>query len=59
MHVMVVSPNDLGTTEAACWWNFQQAAPQGSAPFMSPTFAQAVDRAKDNVRVAVVEDGDK
>ena len=56
MRVTVVRPGDLGAGEAALWRSFQHAAPGALNPFMSLTYAQAVDRFRANARVAVVED---
>jgi CelD/BcsL family acetyltransferase involved in cellulose biosynthesis len=57
MRVTVVRPGDLGPSEADLWAKFQASSPVMSSPFMSLTFAQAVDRFRPAARVAVVEDG--
>jgi CelD/BcsL family acetyltransferase involved in cellulose biosynthesis len=56
MRVTVTRPGDLGAGEATLWRSFQQSTPGGLNPFMSLTFAQAVDRFRPSARVAVVED---
>ncbi len=57
MRVSVVRPADLGPSEAASWAKLQHQSPVTLSPFLSLTFAQAVGRARQNARVAVVEDG--
>jgi CelD/BcsL family acetyltransferase involved in cellulose biosynthesis len=56
VRVTVVRPGDLGPEEARLWSAFQQASPVMSNPFLSLTFARAVDRFRPTARVAVVED---
>jgi CelD/BcsL family acetyltransferase involved in cellulose biosynthesis len=57
MRVTVVRPGDVGTAETELWWKFQHSTPEGLNPFLSLTFAQAVDLSRVGARVAVVEDG--
>jgi CelD/BcsL family acetyltransferase involved in cellulose biosynthesis len=57
MRVTVVRPGDLGPSEADRWAALQHAPPVTLSPFLSLTFAQAVDRHRPGARVAVVEDG--
>jgi CelD/BcsL family acetyltransferase involved in cellulose biosynthesis len=56
MRVTVVRPADLGPGEAAQWAKFRQAPPATLSPYLSLTFAQAVDRHRPGARVAVIED---
>lgn len=55
MRVTLVRPGDLGSEEASLWARFQKSSPELQSPFLSLTFAQAVDRHRPNARVAVVE----
>jgi CelD/BcsL family acetyltransferase involved in cellulose biosynthesis len=55
MRVTVVRPGDLGPSEADLWARFQASSPMTLNPFLSLTFAQVVDRARPNARVAVVD----
>jgi len=52
----VVRPGDLGTAERARWRELQKADPALDNPFLSLEFALAMDRLRDYVRVAVIED---
>jgi CelD/BcsL family acetyltransferase involved in cellulose biosynthesis len=54
--VRVVRPSDLGTHELDAWRAFQRDDVTLASPFLSPEFARAVDTARDDARVAVVED---
>ncbi len=56
MRVTVLRPSELGPGEADLWQKFQHQSPVMLSPFLSLTFAQAVGRARQNARVAVVED---
>jgi CelD/BcsL family acetyltransferase involved in cellulose biosynthesis len=55
VQVSVVAPADLGPVELSAWRELQSTSQLGS-PFLSPTFAQAVGRARDDARVTVVSD---
>lgn len=55
MQVTVVRPTELGSSEARLWSTFQQSSQLTTSPYLSLTFAQAVDRVRSNARVAVVE----
>lgn len=57
MHVTVCRPGELGAAEVARWTELQAADPDVRHPFLSAAFARAADRARPDVRVAVVEDG--
>ncbi|HEY3941251.1 MAG TPA: GNAT family N-acetyltransferase [Acidimicrobiales bacterium] len=58
MQVSVVRPGDLGPVEVSAWRELQQGQVALSSPFLSPDFALAVGRARDDARVAVVEDAE-
>jgi CelD/BcsL family acetyltransferase involved in cellulose biosynthesis len=53
-----VRPAELGRAELGAWRAFQRDDPALASPFLTPEFALAVDRARDDARVAVVEDAD-
>ena len=57
MRVKVARPGELGPGEAEVWAKCQRATAAGHTPFLSLTFARAVDAARPSARVAVVEDG--
>lgn len=57
MRVTVVSPGDLGPSEASLWAAFQRSSPAMMNPFLSLTFARVVGRCRPGARVAVVEAG--
>lgn len=59
MNISVVRPGDLGDAERARWRELQKADPSLDNPFLSIEFALAMDRLRDYVRVAVIEDGGK
>lgn len=56
MQVRVVRPGDLGDAELAIWRTFQRNDPTLASPFLTPEFALAVDGARDDARVGVVEE---
>ena len=56
MHVTVVRPSELGPSERQLWDSFGQESLFGS-PYLSWEFAQAVGQARDDARVAVVDEG--
>ncbi len=58
MQVSVVPPGELGPLEVSAWRALQQDQAALSSPFLSPDFALAVGRARDDARVAVVEDSE-
>jgi CelD/BcsL family acetyltransferase involved in cellulose biosynthesis len=55
--VEVHRPTELDTEVLDCWRRFQADNPVVASPFLSPEFACAADRARPDVRVAVVSDG--
>jgi CelD/BcsL family acetyltransferase involved in cellulose biosynthesis len=52
----VLRPGELGQTEHAAWRAFQRGDRSLASPFLTPEFATAVDAARDDARVALVED---
>ena len=54
MQVHVVRPSDLGAAERAAW-RVRQHHDELASPFLAPEFALAVDGARDDARVAVIE----
>jgi CelD/BcsL family acetyltransferase involved in cellulose biosynthesis len=56
VHTRVLRPGDLGPAERDTWDAFLRADPSLASPFLTPEFALAVDGARDDARVAVVED---
>ncbi|GAA1300429.1 hypothetical protein Psi02_21180 [Planotetraspora silvatica] len=54
MNITVVRPGELGDAEIAAWRALQRADLLLDNPFLSPDFALAVDRYRDNVHVAVI-----
>src|SRR5207249_5712051 len=50
-------PAELGETEVDVWRAFQRGDDALASPFLAPEFAFAVGAARDDSRVAVVEDG--
>jgi CelD/BcsL family acetyltransferase involved in cellulose biosynthesis len=56
MKASVVRPGELGEPELARWRELQAAAPQLRNPFLAPGYALALDRLRDDVRVAVLTD---
>lgn len=56
MRIAAVHPRDLGETEWRSWRSFQRQDPRLDNPFLSPEFTMAVARARESVRVAVLED---
>lgn len=59
MNITVVRPGDLGEPERFRWRELQKADPSLDNPFLSVEFAVAMDRLRDYVRVAVIQDGGK
>jgi CelD/BcsL family acetyltransferase involved in cellulose biosynthesis len=57
MRISVVHPMELGETEWASWRGFQRQDADLANPFLAPEFTMAVARARESVRVAVLEDG--
>ncbi|WP_327090114.1 GNAT family N-acetyltransferase [Nonomuraea sp. NBC_01738] len=53
----MVRPGDLGESERSRWRELQKADPTLDNPFLSVEFALAMDRLRDYVRVAVIQDG--
>lgn len=56
MKVRVIRPDELGPAEVDAWRAIQVSAGLDN-PFLSPEFAQAVGRHRDDARVAVIDDG--
>jgi CelD/BcsL family acetyltransferase involved in cellulose biosynthesis len=56
MKASVVRPRELGPAELARWRELQAAAPHLRSPFLAPGYALALDRLRDDVRVAVLTD---
>jgi len=52
----VTRPGELGPGELARWHALQQASAHLDSPFLAPGYALAVDRVRDDVRLAVLED---
>ncbi|MBW8484459.1 GNAT family N-acetyltransferase [Actinomadura parmotrematis] len=57
MRISIVPPADLGAAEIARWRALQATARDLGNPFLAPEFTLGVGRFRDDVRVAVVEDG--
>ena len=57
MKVTSVSPRELGPSEISAWRRLQAGSSWLSSPYLAPEFAQAVGHARDDARVAVIEDG--
>jgi CelD/BcsL family acetyltransferase involved in cellulose biosynthesis len=57
--INVIRPGELGTAERARWRELQKADASLDNPFLSVEFAVAMDRLRDYVRVAVIEDGNR
>jgi CelD/BcsL family acetyltransferase involved in cellulose biosynthesis len=55
LQVSVITPSDLGPREIELWIQFQQRSHLTLNPFLSPTFARVVGRARDAARVAIIE----
>jgi CelD/BcsL family acetyltransferase involved in cellulose biosynthesis len=56
MRIDVVRPSELGPDELAHWRRIQHSHPDLASPFLSPSFAVAVERARGAARVAVLSD---
>ena len=56
MQTRVLRPGELGHAERDTWDAFLRGDPSLASPFLTPEFASAVDLARDDVRVAIVED---
>src|SRR5580692_9903645 len=57
MNVEVIHPNELGPSDLELWRRFQTEDARLASPFLAPEFAQAVGRARQDARVAVIGDG--
>lgn len=53
----MVRPGELGPGDLVAWRAMQRSNPELAHPFLSPGFAQAAGRARDDARVAVLEEG--
>ncbi|MQY03190.1 GNAT family N-acetyltransferase [Actinomadura macrotermitis] len=56
MKITVTRPRDLGEAEIKRWRDLQLTGRDLGNPFLAPEFALGVDRFREGVRVAVVED---
>jgi CelD/BcsL family acetyltransferase involved in cellulose biosynthesis len=56
MNVTVVRPRDLGQPEIAAWRDMQRQNVEFDNAFLSPGFAVAVDRARSDARVAIIQE---
>lgn len=56
MKIDVARPSDLGEHELTCWRRIQRSHPGLTSPFLSPSFALAVERTRGSTRVAVISD---
>jgi CelD/BcsL family acetyltransferase involved in cellulose biosynthesis len=56
VHTRVLRPGDLGPAEREIWDAFLRADLSLASPFLTHEFALAVDGARDDARVAIVED---
>lgn len=54
--IVVLRPGQLTADQVAAWSAIQTSLPDLDTPFLSPGFAQVLDRVRDGVRVAVVEE---
>lgn len=59
MNISVVRPGELGDSERSRWREIQKADPSLDNPFLSVEFALAMDRLRDYVRVAVIQDANR
>ncbi|HAW11787.1 MAG: GNAT family N-acetyltransferase [Candidatus Dormibacteria bacterium] len=57
MHVTLSRPHELSPAELESWRRLQASDMRLDSAFLSPEFAAAVGRCKDDVRVAVVREG--
>jgi CelD/BcsL family acetyltransferase involved in cellulose biosynthesis len=57
VQVRVARPGELGAAEQEAWSAFRHADADLASPFLAFAFADAVDRARDDARVGVIEDG--
>src|SRR5688500_18853668 len=58
MRITLVHPRELGKPEVSRWRALQEADPCFDKPFLSPEFTITVGALRENVRVAVLYDGD-
>jgi CelD/BcsL family acetyltransferase involved in cellulose biosynthesis len=57
--VEIVRASALGAADAASWSGLQRSAPAFRSPLLSPHFARAVGRVREDARVAVVRRNDE
>jgi CelD/BcsL family acetyltransferase involved in cellulose biosynthesis len=57
VQLQVVRPRELGSAELDAWDALQRDDDSIASPFLAPGFALAVAAARDDARVAVIEDG--
>lgn len=56
MQTRVLRPGELGDAEREAWDAYLRDDPSLASPFLTPEFAIAVDGARDDARIAAVED---
>jgi CelD/BcsL family acetyltransferase involved in cellulose biosynthesis len=59
MRLDVLSPSDLSADRLARWSALQEADPDLASPFFRPEYAVALADVRDDVRVAVIDDGEQ
>ncbi|MEJ7928840.1 GNAT family N-acetyltransferase [Ramlibacter sp. AN1015] len=57
MRISVISAEEIDAGTHHAWLQLQQSSPQLSSPYFTPEFTQAVSAVRDDVRIAVLEDG--
>jgi CelD/BcsL family acetyltransferase involved in cellulose biosynthesis len=57
MKVSLCTPDELGPAEIHTWRKLQWCDDRLASPFLAPEFALVLGRHRDDVRVAVIEDG--
>lgn len=57
MKIQVVRPHELGEAEVKRWRELQESDPNLANPFLAPEFTLGVGKFRDDVHIAVVEDG--
>ena len=57
MQIDVIQPSDLGSSEIATWHSMQETTPVLANPFLSPEYAIAVGRLRQESRLAVLMEG--
>jgi CelD/BcsL family acetyltransferase involved in cellulose biosynthesis len=57
MQISVARPNEIGPSEIVAWHSMQRKTQNLANPFLSPEYAAAVGRFREDARVAVLSDG--